>query len=180
MFWVNEGPSFGALYITPNGKDYLEFFNVKFHYNKLIYIKKYDIYYPCDIELIGKLDDKKISLRFWSKTESYEYIDPFKENKFYKAWILCEMPGQMKGIYRDSENIIKLKGDCKIVPLRLPSALGHNSIRFDFLYPPNGIGINILFDSHYLRKKVYTSLKFAPKLLLKIRIKKIKEDDFSK
>ncbi len=178
MFWINEGPSFGALYVTPDGKNYFEFCNVKFHYNKLIYIKKYDLYYPCDMELTGTLDDKKIHVRFWKTTDSYEYIDPFKNSKFYKAWILCEMPGRMKGIYTDSDKTVELKGDCKIVPLRLPSILGHNSLRFNFLLPPKGVGIDIDLNSHYLNKKMTAKMHFVPRPCFKINIKKIKEKDY--
>ena len=175
MFWVNEGPSFGALYVTPDGENYFEFCNVKFRYNKLIYVKKYDLYYPCDIELVGTLSDKKIHIRFWKTTDCYEYIDPFKNSKFYKAWILCEMPGRMEGVYTDSKKTIKLKGDCKIVPLRLPSALGHNSFRFNFLLPPKGVGIDIDLDLHYFNKKIDAKFHFAPKPQFKLKIKKLKE-----
>ena len=32
MFWISEGPSFGALYLTQDGKNYLEFCNLRFRY----------------------------------------------------------------------------------------------------------------------------------------------------
>jgi hypothetical protein len=179
MFWINEGPSFGALYVTRNGKNYMEFANVRFFYNKLIRLEKYDIYYPCDMELIGKLDDKKIHMHFWKTTDSYEYIDRYDDNKFYKAWVICEMPGKMEGIYSDRNDTLKLKGDCKIVPLRIPSALGHNSLKFNILLPPMGLGVDVNFNSHFLNKDISTKLRLAPKPCFKFNIKKLKKEEFS-
>jgi hypothetical protein len=179
MFWINEGPSFGALYVLPDGGDYIEFCDVKFNYNKLNYIKEFDIYYPSSIELIGKFEDKNIKIKFWSVTDSYEYIDIFKKSRFYKAWILCEMPGKMEGIYSDVNKTVPLNGDCKIVPLRLPSVLGHNSISFNFLFPPKGLGFNINLISHYLNKNIYTKIHLIPRPFFRFKIKKIKNKDYS-
>lgn len=178
LFWISKGPVFGMLCITPDGKNYWEFCNLKFRYNKLNYIEKYDIYYPFEIELNGVVENKEIHLRFWSTTDSYEYISPFNNNEFYKAWILCEMPGRMEGTYKDGNKIIKLKGDCKIVPLRQPSYLGHNSLTLNFLKPPLGVGVNIKLVSHYLNKQVITKLHLAPRPLLRWKVKKINKKEF--
>jgi len=178
MFWVSEGPAFGVLSITPDGKNYWDFCNINFHYNKCIYVKNYDIFIPSDLELFGKLNDKKIHLHFWLTTDSYEYIDPFKKKGFYKAFILGEMPSQVEGTYEDSEKKIDLKGDCKMMPLRQPSILGHNSICFKFIKPPKGFGIDIDLNSHYLKKKFLTKIHFAPRPKIKCDIKKLKEEEF--
>jgi len=178
MFWINNGPSLGSLCLTQDGETYLEFGNVQFHYNKSLYIKKYDIYYPSEMELRGTLGDKKIHLRFWSNADSYEYISPFDNDRFHKAWILCEMPGRMEGVYMDGNKTIKLKGDCKIVPLRQPSYLGHNSLTFNFLKPPKGVGINIDLDSHYLKKQIAAKLHLVPRPRFSFSMKKLDEKDF--
>jgi len=175
MFWLSEGPVFGVLSITPDGKNYWDFCNIKFHYNKLAYIKDYDIYFPSDFELTGKLDDKKIHVRFWLTTKNYDYIDPFENNGFYKAFILSEMPGQMEGDYTDNEKIVKLKGDCKMMPLRQPSALGHNSLQLEFIKPPKGVGIDIDFNSHFLKKKINAKIQFAPRPHLGFHMKKLRK-----
>jgi hypothetical protein len=172
MFWIKEGPSFGALYVTPNGKTYWEFCNVTFRYNKVIYLKKYDIEYPSEVELWGKLGEKTIHIRFWKTTESYEYIDPFKKNKFYKAWILCEMPGQMEGSYSDGYRTINFSGDCKIVPLRLPSILGHNALTLSLFLPPKGFGFDLNLDSHRLKKIINANVQLLPKLNVYWKIKR--------
>ncbi len=175
MFWINKGPSFGALYLTKDGRNYLEFCNVRFHYLDSNYIKEYDIYYPKNLELIGTLNNKKIKLKFISKTDSYEYIDSYGNDNFYKAWILCELPGIMDGYYEDEKGKIKLTGDCKIVPLRVPSTIGHNSLYFKFLKPPKGVGIDIDLDSHYLKKLIKTKIQLAPKPKISFNIKKYKK-----
>jgi hypothetical protein len=173
MFWVSNGPSFGALYVTADGKKYWEFCNLKFQYNKLNYIKKYDIYYPTDMEITGILEDKKINLRFWTTVEPYVYTSPYDKDRFYKAFVLIEEPGKMKGTFSDSKKTIELKGDCKLVPLRQPSFLGHNSISFDFLKPPKGFGVDIDFCSHFINRKISSKIYFAPRPHFKFNIEKI-------
>jgi hypothetical protein len=178
LFWLSRGPAFGILSVTPDGKKYWDFCNINFHYNKLIYVKKYDIYFPSDLELVGVLDDKKIHLRFRLTAESYEYIDEFKNKGFYKAFILSEMPGEVEGLYTDSEKTVKLKGDCKMMPLRQPSSLGHNSLKLDFLLPPKGVGVDIDFDSHYIKRRIKKKIQLAPYPKFKFEVEKLKKEDF--
>ena len=178
LFWLSRGPAFGVLSLTPDGKKYWDFCNITFRYNKSIYVKKYDIYFPSELELTGVLEDKKIHLRFWLTTESYEYIDEFKNKGFYKAFVLSEMPGEMEGLYIDKERTVKLKGDCKMMPLRQPSSLGHNSLKIDFLMPPRGIGIDIDFNSHYLKRSIRNKIQLAPVPKFDLKIKKLKKEDF--
>ena len=176
LFWVSEGPSFGALYVTPDGKRYWEFCDVRFKYNKVLYVKNYDLYYPSDLELTGRLDDKIIHLRFWSTTDSYEYIDPHKKGRFYKAFILSELPGCMQGTFTDKEKTIPLEGECKIVLLRQAPLLGHNAVNLKVLLPPKGVGVSVELDFHALRKNLFAKLQFAPRPRLHCHLKRI---DFS-
>lgn len=176
MFWISEGPSFGALYLTQDGKNYLEFCNLRFRYLDSNYLKKYDMYYPKDIEITGVLRDKKIKIRFQSITESYEYIDPYEKEKFFKAWVLCELPAKMVGYYKDKKRKINLKGDCKIVLLRVPTSFGHNSLNLNFLLPPKGVGLTIEIDSHYLKKQIISNIQLAPKPIFKLNFKKMKKE----
>ncbi len=179
LFWINDGPTFGVLYITPDGENYWEFRDINFHYNKLIYVKDYDIYFPSDMILTAKLGEKKVNLRFWLTTKSYEYIDSFKNDGFYKAFILSEMPGNMEGEYTDGKKTLKLQGDCKMMPLRQPSILGHNELKILFTKPPNGIGIDVVFDSHYLKKHLETGIQFKMKPKIKFNIQRLKNKDYS-
>ncbi len=173
MFWLTEGPAFGVLSITPDGKEFWDFCNVQFHYNKLLYIKKYDMYYPCDIELCGQLNDKKINLRVWMTTENFEYISPYRKGNFYKAYIICEMPGRIEGVYTDNERTVKLQGDCKIEIQRQPSILGHNSLKFDFLLPPKGVGMSVDLHSSHLGKKMFTKFQLMPYPKIKCGFRRI-------
>jgi len=174
LFFLSRGPAFGVLSLNKGKEKYLDFCNIDFHYNELIYVKKYDIYFPSDLEIIGKKDDKKIKIRFSLNTKSYEYIDPFKNNGFYKAFILSEMPGKMSGFYEEKDKKIKLKGGCKMMPLRQPSVLGHNVLDIKFIKPPKGVGINLGFESHYLKKQINTELVFKKKPIFKFDFKKLK------
>lgn len=178
LFWLCEGPAFGYLSVTTDKGQYFDFSNINFQYNKHVYVQDYDIYFPSDFSLSAKLDDKKIDLRFYLDTNSYEYIDPFKKKGFYKAFILSEMPGKMIGKYKDSDQTVKLEGDCKMMPLREPSSLGHNKLEIDFIKPPKGVGIDIDFNSHHLKKRINSKIQFAPKPCFKFKLKKIERKDF--
>jgi len=164
---ISEGPAIGVLTLFTEGNNYLDFSNVRFRYNKIVFIEEYDLYYPVDLTITAKLEDKKLELRAWSICDPYEYIDKFKGNGFYKAFIMPEMPGKIKGEYKDNNRTEKLEGDCKIEVQRQPSKLGHNSMIIDFIKPPKGVGISFDFNSHYLKKKIYTKFQLAPNLKIK-------------
>jgi hypothetical protein len=172
LFWLSEGPAIGVLTLFTEGNSYIDFGNIHFHYNKTIYIKEYDIYYPSDLTISAKLDDKKINLRVWPVCDAYEYIDKFKGNGFYKAFIMPEMPGKIKGVYKDCKKTIELKGDCKIVQQRQPSKLGHNSLTIDFIKPPKGIGVSFNLNSNILKKEIFTNIQFFRRPKIKIITKK--------
>ena len=172
LFWVKDGPAFGVLSLFTNGNNYIDFNDVKFHYNKINYIRKYDMYYPVDLTIIARSDDKKIKLRVYPACDGNEYIDEFKGGGFYRAFIIPERPGRIKGVYEDNEKTVKLEGDCKIEQQRQPSKLGHNALKIDFIKPPNGIGIVFDLDSHYLKKKIFTKLQLAPRPTIKFDFKR--------
>ncbi len=173
LFWLSKGPAFGVLTLFTEGNKYIDFSDVSFHYNKIKYIEEYDMYYPTDLNLTAKIDDKKIKLRVWPDCEIYEYIEKFKGNGFYRAFILPEIPGKIKGIYTDSERTVKLEGDCKIEQQRQPSKLGHNSLKIDIIKPPKGVGVKVDFKSNYLKKMMLLNLRLAPRPKLKFDFMKI-------
>jgi len=150
------------LTLFTEGNNYIDFGKVSFNYNKTIYIKKYDVYYPVDITINAEKDDKKLMVRSWPVCDPFEYIDEFKGDGFYRAFIMPEMPGRMKGFYKDDKKTVDLEGDCKIVQQRQPSKLGHNSIAIDFIKPPQGVGLNINLDFHYIKKEIKTKIQLAP------------------
>lgn len=162
LFWVSEGPAFGVLTLFTEGNHYIDFGNVSFRYNKILYIKDYDIYYPVDLTIFAKKNDKNFKLRVWPVCKEYEYIDKFEGDRFYKAFIMPEIPGRMKGSYTDGKKTIQLEGDCKIVQQRQPSKLGHNFLKIDILKPPKGVGLKIDFESHYLKRKGSALFNLAP------------------
>ena len=171
LFWISEGPSFGLLTIFKEDGTYLDFADVNFLYNKTRYIEKYDIYYPVDMTVSARLDDKYLKLRVRPVCKEIEYIDEFKGDGFYRAFIMPEMPGRMEGFYRDKNKEIKLQGDCKIVQQRQPSKLGHNKLTFDFLKPPKGFGLSVNLDSHYLKKNIFAKLHLLPKPSMNLKVK---------
>ena len=173
LFWIKEGPALGVLTLFTEGNKYIDFSDIIFHYNKTVYIKKYDLYYPTDITITARLDDKNIKLRVQPVCNPYEYIDDFKGENFYRAFIMPEMPGRITGVYFDDEKTVKLEGNCKIVQQRQPSKLGHNSLTIDFLKPPKGVGVSFDLDSHYLKKKLLAGVQLAPRPKIKFNVHKI-------
>jgi hypothetical protein len=179
LFWLYEGPAFGVLTLTPDGMEYWDFCDISYRYNKVHYVKEFDIYFASDIELDAWLDDKQVHLRFFLNTTCYDYIDRFEHEGFYKAFILSEMPGEMIGWFQQGENRIELHGDCKLMPLRQPSSLGHNALRFVFLKPPKGFGVDIDFNSHYLQKHFAVQMHLLPKPRFQVSLKRIEKDAFT-
>jgi len=173
LFWLSEGPAFGVLTLFTEGNNYIDFCNVNFRYNECKYIKEYDMYYPVDLNITAVQDDKKIKLRAYPACDIYEYVEKFEGDGFYKAFALPEIPGRVEGIYTDDKKEVKLKGDCKIEQQRQPSKLGHNSIKIDILKPPKGVGLNVDFDFHYLKKKGYTKLQLIPRPKLSFKFENI-------
>ena len=170
LFWFSEGPGFGMLTICTDKGEYLEFGNIKFRYDKVKYIKKYDMYYPLDMTILASHNDEKLELRVWPVCDPHEFIEDFPKKGFYKAFIMPEMVGRMEGFYEKNGKRIKLTGDCKIERQRQPSVLGHNKITISFIKPPKGVGVEFDLDSHYLKKKLFTRIKLAPKPDLKFKI----------
>jgi hypothetical protein len=173
LFWLSDGPAFGVLTLFTEGNNYIDFSDINFHYNKVKYIKEYDLVYPCDLTINARSNDKKIKLHVWSVCDGYEYIEKFKGDNFYRAFILPELPARMKCIFEDNEKKLELEGDAKIAPQRQPSKLGHNSLEIEFIKPPKGVGISFELDAHYIKKKIFTQIKLAPRPRIKMNLKEI-------
>jgi len=174
LFFVMKGPITGSLILTKDGKSYTEFCNVSFEYTKKEYSKEYDIYYPTEIKTVAKKGKEKLVLNFKNNNKISKLISPIKNKSFWKAFIIYEEPGEVSGFYKNGEKKIPLNGKCKIEPQRQISKIGHNSIKLDFIKPPKGVGIDIDFNSHYLKKRIKTNIKFTPLPHFKFNCKKIK------
>jgi hypothetical protein len=179
MFWIMKGPMAGTLILSKDGKAYTEFCNVDFKYNKMRYGKEHDFYYPSELEIIAKNRKEHLHLTFTMTAEAREYISKFSGGSYWIGLVICEAPGTVKGYYFDGERKTDLSGICKIEPQRQLSALGHNSLKLDFLKPPKGVGVDVDFTSHYLKKKITTKLHLAPRPTFKFDVKKLSEEDFS-
>jgi hypothetical protein len=165
--------------LSPDGKEYWDFCDISYRYNKVHYVEEFDVYFASDIEVDACLDDKHLHLRFFLNTRAYDYIDRFEHQGFYKAFILSEMPGEMIGWFQQGDKRIELQGDCKLMPLRQASSLGHNALRFDFLKPPKGVGVAIDFNSHYFKKHFTLNMRLLPKPRFQVSLKRIKKDVFT-
>ena len=172
MLWVSEGPGFGTLILSKDDKNYTEFSNLYFKYNQIKYSKFYDFYYPTEIEVIAKNKNEKLHLIYKQTAEAREFIQILK-GKIYKAYVICEAPGIVKGFYTDGEKKIPLRGFAKIEPQRQVSIFGHSKFKIDFLKPPKEFGIAFDYTSHYFLKNIKTKIQILPVLNMKFNIKKL-------
>ncbi len=163
LFWLSEGPIFGTLVLTKDGKKYKEFCNVKYKYKNIKHSENFDFYYPTEFEIEAKDTEKneKLNLTFKSTSKIYEYVSHLKEKKWL-AFVICEIPGQVKGTYSNDKDEFLLTGSCKMEPQRQISYKGHNYFTIDFLKPPKGIGLNCELNSHFLEKKIKLGFKLDP------------------
>ena len=180
LFWIMKGPTTGTLILSKDGKNYREFGNVHFRYNKIQYSKKYDFYYPTELEVIGIHGEKKLQLKFKMTTEAREYVSRFTGGKHWLGFVICEALGSVEGYYYDGKKKTKLSGICKIEPQRQASVIGHNSLKIEFLKPPKGVGISFDLDSHYLGKNILTQIQLAPYPKIKWSLKRIDSSKIKK
>ncbi|OYT57217.1 hypothetical protein B6U70_02640 [Euryarchaeota archaeon ex4484_162] len=177
LFWITEGPIAGSLILSKDGKNYTEFCNVSFRYNKVRYVKEYDFYYPSEIEMHASHGMEKLSLTSRMTVKSREYISEFPHKGYWLGLAICEAPGEIKGHYFDGRKKIKLDGICKIEAQRQISTLGHNSLRLEFLRPPKGVGISMRLKTHFFKKNLTASLQLAPTPNIRFNIHKIKNQN---
>ena len=173
MFWIMDGPAVGILIFTKDGKNYTEFSDVTFHYNKIVYAKNHDFYYPTELQLIAKKANETLRLTCTMTNESREYVRSARPDRFWSGLAICEAPGVIKGSYDDGKQTIPLQGLCKIEPQRELSVLGHNTLTIDFILPPKGFGVSFTLHSHFFKKRIVARLQLAPRLSMKIRMHRI-------
>jgi hypothetical protein len=174
-----EGFTTGSLVLSKDGKTYTEFGEIYFKYNKLNYMKKFDFYYPTEIELTAKQGNERLELRFIMTNKSREFESMFTKPDYWLGFIICEIPGRVEGYYYDGDKKEKITGLCKIEPQRQASVIGHNSLKIKFIKPPDGVGIDINLLSHYLNKKISSKIQLAPRPKIKWDIKKIKKGNIT-
>ena len=169
LFWLMNGPAFGTLILSKDGKNYQEFTNITFNYNKTKRSKNYDFYYPTDFDINAYKGNQHIFLKFKMTCPANEYVSEFEKKGFWKGLVICEAPGLVEGSFNDECKKINLKGYAKIEPQRQVSVLGHNVLKIDIIKPPKGVGISLNLNSNFLNKKIFLIIQLVPKLLFKIK-----------
>jgi hypothetical protein len=106
-------------------------------------------------------------------TKAREYVSRFRKGKHWLGFVICEAPGIVEGYYSNNKKTIKLKGIAKIEPQRQVSIIGHNSLKIDIMKPPKGVGISLNFESHYLKKNIFTKIQLIPYPKIKFNFKSI-------
>jgi hypothetical protein len=177
MLWISEGPGFGTLILSKDDKNYTEFSDIYFRYNKMKYSDNFDFYYPTEIKVIAKNNNELLHLTYKQTAEAREFIQ-ILNGKYYKSFVICEAPGIVEGYYSDKEKKIPLKGFAKIEPQRQVSVFGHSKFRIDFLKPPKKFGIAFDFTSHYFLKNIKAKFQLAPKAKIKFDFKRLDGSKF--
>jgi hypothetical protein len=164
MLWIMEGPAAGTLIVSKDDKTYKEFCNINFYYNKTKYVKEYDFYYPSDFSLTARNGKEELYLHFVMTSDCRKFINKFPGKKYWRAFLICEAPGSVEGYYFDGKKKIKLNGFSKIEPQRQISVIGHNSLKLDFLLPPEGLGVSFDLNSHFLNRRLKTKVQLRPNI----------------
>lgn len=162
LSWLMEGPATGVVILSKDGKTFTEFGAIRFRYLKTKSSLHYDFLYPTEFEITAVHGKETLHLRFTMTAECREYISRFSKGRYWLGFVTCEAPGTAAGYYLNNQERVPLKGRCKIEPQRQASIIGHNSLRIEFLKPPQGIGVSIELDSHYLGKKIYANIRLLP------------------
>lgn len=172
MLWVSEGPGFGTLILSKDGKSYTEFVDISFKYSKLKYSDNFDFFYPTEIEVIAKNKNEKLHLVYKQTAKAEEFIQ-ILHGKYYKSFVICEAPGTVEGYYSDGEKKVPLKGFAKIEPQRQISVFGHSRFKIDFLKPPKRFGIAFDYTSHYFLKNIKAKFQILPRPKIKFDFKRL-------
>ncbi|OYT28178.1 hypothetical protein B6U98_05440 [Thermoplasmatales archaeon ex4572_165] len=173
LFWVSEGPIFGTLILTKDGKHYHEFCDVTYQYKKLEQSKNFDFVYPTDIIINARDKNEKLTLNCKMIMPCREFVTLLNQKKWL-AFVICEAPGKITGSYQNDQGKINLSGLCKFEPQRQISNYGHNELSIDFIKPPKGVGIKINLESHFLNKRICSKLCFDPYPKIRFSSKKNK------
>ena len=144
-----------------------------FKYNKMKYLKKYDFYYPIELEIIAEKKLEKLYLHFKNTTESVEEFTEATNEKNLFGFIISQVPSEVEGYYYNGNKKINIKGVSKVESHRLLKVSGHNLLKFNLELSPNNLGIFSSFDSHYFGKKIDVNMRFFPRPDLKIRFNRI-------
>ena len=173
ILWITEGPATGILILSKDGIKYNEFSNIHFKYNKMKYLKKYDFYYPNELEIIAKKGQEKLYLHIKNISDSYEGINETTDEKSILGFTICEIPSMLDGYYFNGKKKSAIKGISKLEIHRLLKVSGHNSLKLNFELSNNSIGILSSFNSHYFGKKIDFNLHLLPKPNFKFKFLKI-------
>ena len=123
---------------------------------------------------MAKRNNEQLQLTFKMNTEAGEYNNRFPNQKFFRAFVICESPGIVEGYYLNGKTKTRIKGICKMEPQRQISMLGHNRLDLNFTTPPKGFGFSFDLESHYFKKKVGTTLQLLPNPKFKWHFQKVR------
>ena len=180
MLWIMEGLGTGILILSKDGKKYSEFSNIRFKYNKMKYLEKYDFYYPTELQIFAKKGHEKLYLHISSISESSEDVNEATDQKSLFGFLITEVPSKINGYYYNGDKKTIIKGLSKLESHRLLRIFGYNSLKINFELSKNRFGFLSSFDSHYLRKKFDINLQFLPRPNLKIIFNKTDKSQFKK
>jgi hypothetical protein len=174
LFWLEKGPFAGTFILSKDGKKYEEFSDVFYKYNKKVYSKEFDLFYPTAMELWGSQGDEYFYLKIIPTIKGREFSTRFTSKSYWIGFGIYESLGNIEGYYFDGEKKIELKGIAKVEPQRQASRSGHNLLEINVIRPPKGLGISLNLESHKLKKCLYTNIQLAPKIKLKFKTDKLK------
>jgi hypothetical protein len=168
MFWIENGPVFGILYLITDTGEYITFSDIQHFYKTKVYVPEFDVYYPSQIVLTAYTEGKTLHLCFSMETTPHMYLDTNVTSSLWQAIALWESPGTVTGHYSDGAEIVMLSGCCEIEPDRQISTLGHADASFTFVAQRDRVGVEVAALSHYLGVQLELDVDVFP--LLNVRL----------
>lgn len=162
LFWITKGPAFGILYLVTSSGEYITFSNIHHEYGRMMYMEKYDVYFPSEIFITAKEGTKKLFLHFNMTSIPHLYLDTNLSSKYWRAIALWESPGIATGYYDDGKTNVTLNGKCEIEPDRQISIWGHSRIDINFFTRYHGPAIKMDMVSHLLGIQIEMDASFFP------------------
>ena len=154
---ISEGPVFGTVTLTKDGKKFYDFADVQIKYGRKIYLEYADAYIPIDITITALKDDKKIVLKSNTTTRAFNSFKYWPSSRFSCGAGYFHTAGDITGYYEDKNHRIDLNGISGMVIYRQLFSSKHKELIIE--KSPAGLFLGRIFENIGSRKKLVDYIK---------------------
>jgi len=118
VYWLSKKYEPGMLSLSKDGKNFIDFANLKIKYIKSMYLEEADVNLPYSVEITANKDDKKLFLKLDITTESALLYNIYPYSRYSCGAGGHHSCGEIQGYYTDKNGKISLNGICMLTPYR--------------------------------------------------------------